>query len=278
MSQYNFNRQRLQQLAASVSNVVASLHDSRPLSKQVAKVVISLSTDRCTGTEVAAAISRAVGNGKDVGFAPVLGSFRVIPGARCVALAGFVTRHAETIDESDERFKRFRPVTASIMLDTVDSTMWDIRKGDGGNTFLVRAGEEDLSNLLVTATVRNLDAPRIAEVASATGFAVPGEFVAFVDPIAGELRHGFVLASDGEQVDIVTNEDEQPITIGEDSIVEAANLNGHDTVTAASLGIDRGNYDSRSKASMSEYYKALYSYAPAFVEEIQKQIDAHAAV
>ena len=47
---------------------------------------------------------------------------------------------------------------------------------------------------------------------------------------------------------------------------------------AADLGIDRKNFDSRSKASMSEFYKTLYGYAPSYVEQIQQQIDAHAAV
>lgn len=277
MSQYKFNAQRLEQLANSVSNVVASLHDYRPLSKQVAKVIITLSTDRCTNKEVAAAISRAVGNGQEVGFAPVLGSFRIVPNARCIALAGFVTRHAEVINSEDERFKQMRPVTASIMLDTHDESLWNIRKNDGGGTFLVRAGEEDLSALLLTASVRDVNAPRMAQLAS-TGGSTAGEFVSFVDPLAGELRHGFVLASDGDNVEVVTQDSEQPVAVTEDSIVEAAVLNGEDVQVAATLGLDRGNYDSRSKASMSEYYKALYSYAPGYVDEIQKQIDSHATV
>lgn len=277
MSQYNFNATKLRQLASSVSNVVASLHEYQPLSKQVAKVIVTLSTDKCTSAEVASAISRAVGGGQDVGFAPVLGSFRFIPGARSIALAGFVTRHAEIVTQEDERFKRMRPVTASIMLDTTDSTMWDIRKGADDQTFLVRAGEEDLSKLLQTASVRDVNAPRMAEIAS-TAASTPGEYVAYVDPVLGELCHGFVLTSDGVQVEIIKDDEEKPVTIGEDSIIEAAVLNGEDVQTAAALGIDRANFDSKSKASMSEYYKALYSYAPGYVEEIQKQIDAHAAV
>lgn len=277
MSQYNFNENRLRTLASSVSNVVASLHEYKAISNNVAKVIVTLSTDRCTRSEVAAAISRAVGNGGEVGFAPVLNSFREIPGARTIALAGFITRHAQVITQDDPRYKTMRPVTAGIMLDSTDGSQWDIRKGEGDNTFLVRAGEEDLSSLLVTASTRDLMAPRMAEIAS-TQSSAPGEFIAFVDASVGELRHGFVLASDGDQVEVLTDDAEQPLTIGEDSIVEACVFNGEDVQTAATLGVDRTNFDSSSKASMSEYYKALYSYAPGYVDEIQKQIDAHAAV
>lgn len=277
MSQYNFNKDRLRQLAASVSHVVASIHEYQTLSNQVAKVIVTLSTDKCTQKEVASAISRALGNGQDVGFAPVLGSFREIPGALSIALAGFVTRHAEVITDKDERFKRMRTVTAGIMLDSDDDSMWNIKQGAEGSTYLIRAGEEDLSKLLIQASVRDVSAPRMAEIASACA-STAGEFVSFVDSSAGELRHGFVLASDGDQVQIVTAEEEQPVTASEASIVEAVNLNGEDIEVTAALGLDRGNFDSASKASMSEYYKALYSYAPGYVEEIQKQIDAHAAV
>lgn len=267
----SFNSSRLLQLAASVNNVSVSLHDHRALSKQVAKVIVSLSTDRCTSAEVASAITRCLGDE----FSPVLNSFRPVPGARCIALAGYVTRNTEVIAITDERFKRMRTVTANIMLDPQDSSMWDIRKTENDGVFLVRAGEEDLGNLLVTASVRDVNAPRMAEMASCS---TPGEFVAFVDPQQGELRHGFVLASDGDTVDIVTADAEQPVQVGENAIVEAALLHGEDVEVAATVGIDSSQYDSRSKSAMTEYYKQLYSYAPAFVDDIVKQIDAHAAV
>lgn len=266
----SFNPARLQQLASAVSNVAASLHDYKVLSKNVAKVIVSLSNDRCSSKEIAHAISRSLGNG----FAPVLGSFRVIPGAPITALAGFVTRNTEVITPEDERYNRMRPLTASIMLDPQDESMWDIRRGDSG-TFLVRAGDEDLSSLLVTASVRDVNSPRMASLASCSS---AGEFISFVDVNQGVLKHGFVLASDGDQVQVVTEDDEQPVTIGEDSVVEAAILHGQDVEVAATVGIDSTTYDSRSPAAMTEYYRQLYAYAPAFAEDVVKQINSHSAV
>jgi hypothetical protein len=271
MSQYRFNANRLKELASRVSVVAASIHDYKPVSANLAKVIVTLSSAQCTGKEVAAAITRSLGGNA----APVLGSFRVIPGARCTALAGFVVKQPEVVFEDDPRFKNMRPVTASIMLDPGDSSMWDVRAGADGKTMLVRAGDEDLTSLLQTASVRDTQAPRMQELASCS---TAGEFVAFVDPAAGELRHGFVLASDGDQLEVLPDDGEEPVVVPENVVVEAAMLHGREIEVAESVGINASNFDSRSKASMTEFYKQLYGYAPAYVEEIQKQIDAHAAV
>lgn len=272
MSQHlqGFSAKRLQKLAASVSNVVASLHEHKMLSNQVAKVIVSISNDRCTASEIASAITRAVGSG----FAPVLNSFRPIPGANCIALAGFVTKNSEVILATEDKFKTMKPVTASIMLDPQDSSMWDLRNGPQGS-FLVRAGEEDLGSLLLTASVRNVNAPRMREMASCS---TDGEFVSYVNPVTGALGHGFVLASDGDMLEVVNDEDELPVLMGEDSIVEAAALHNEDKVIAAKVGITAADFDSRSKAAMTDYYKQLYSYAPQYLADIVAQIDAHAAV
>ena len=205
MSQYSFNSNRLTQLAQRTNVVSATIHDYQAVSPIVAKVIISLSTDRCSNKEVAQAITAALGGNA----APVLGSFRVIPGARCIALAGFVVKQPEIVMSDDERFKRMRQVNASIMLDESDSSLWDVRADSAGKTMLVRAGDEDLTSLLQTASVRNVQVPKMRELASCSA---AGEYIAFVDPQAGELRHGFVLASDGKDVEVVVEDSETPVT------------------------------------------------------------------
>lgn len=267
---YSFNPQRLQALARAHSNVAVSVHDHENLSPVVAKVIVSVSTDRCTKQEVANAVTVALGGNA----APVLDSFRLIPGAGCLALAGFVVKQPEVVYEDDERFKRMRPVTAGIMLDSQDQSMWDVRQ-DGGKTLLVRAGDEDLSCLLETASVRNVQAPRMASLATDVQ---PGEFASFVDVNSGELRHGFVLAAAGGQVELATDDSEVPVVTCTKSLVEIASLNGGELEVAASVGLDSKDFDSRSKASMLEFYKQLYGYAPGYVDEIKQQIESHAAV
>jgi hypothetical protein len=203
----------------------------------------------------------------------VLGSFRPIPGAPN-ALVGFVSRNLETVLEGTDKFNRMKPVTASIMLDPEDDTMWDVRKNEQGS-FLVRSGTEDLNVLLASVTTRDMNLPRVAEMASCSA---PGEFLSFVCSTSGTLRHGFVLASDGETLQVITPDEEVAVVTTEDTVVEAMLLHGGDKEVAASLGIDASKFDSRSPAAMSEYYKQVYGFAPGYVAEIQAQIDAHAAV
>ena len=272
MTHRTFNAARLRELANNTGRVAVSVADSRPFSRNLAKVVLSATVPlaKTTQAELATAIARTL-----PGFTPVLGSFRELVGARAPSMVGFVARNTEVITPSDERYKRMRPVTASLMLDTGDSTMWDVCTGSEG-TFLVRAGqEEDMAKVLVTASVRDVNAPKLRQIASCTS---ADSFVAYVNPNSCELAHGFVLAADGEAVNVLDSETGEQTIVPEDSVVEAASLNGDDVQVAETVGLDSKSFDARDKSSMESYYTQLYGYAPAYVEQLKQQINSHAAV
>lgn len=262
---------RLAEMASRMPSVAVGIADFRVMSPQVAQVIVTPSTTNCTSEELAAAVTRSTGSK----LVPVVGSFRPIPGARTPSLIGFVTTNKEVILASDARYSKLRPLTASTMLDPQDSTLWDIRKDDSGQTFVVRALEEDMTVLLSSYQARDISAPSLRETAAVTG---AGNFIAYVDLDHGEMKYGFVLATTDEGLTVLSTDGESPVTIPESSVVEIAILGERTKVTAADVNLKMDDFDSRSAASMAEFYKALFGYAPGYVAEIQKQIDSHATV
>jgi len=261
---------RLVEMASRVPSIAVGIADFKVLSPQVAQVIVTPSETRCTREELAAAITRAT-EGK---FTPVLGSFRSIPGARVPAMVGFVTSNKEVITSDEPRYKTLRPITASSMLDAADQSLWDVRQGEDGKPYVIRALDEDMTTLLASYSVRDIAAPSLREMASITQ---PENFVSYVDLSLGELKHGFVVATleDG-QLSVLATDAETAAVIPESCVVEVALLGDQTKEIAADVSIDDKNFDSKSPASMVEFYKALYGYAPGYVKSIEDQINSHA--
>ncbi len=271
MSYRSFSADRLIALANTLPTVAVGVADFKVLTPTVARVIVTPTDRRASPQELARAVTTAFG-GK---CQPVLASFRELPGARTHSMVGYVTTNREVMDATDPRYSRLRQVTASSMLDPQDDVLWDIRASEDGKPQLVRALEEDLSVLLAKVQTRDVSAPRLLQVASP---AAAHEFVAFVDTKVGEVRYGFVLASsEDDTYTVIATDAEQAEKVHADAIVEVAVTKEQTKQVAADVSLDDSNFDSASASSMEAFYKALYGYAPGYVQDIVSQINMHAA-
>ena len=261
---------RALEVARNLGSVGVSVADYKPVSrsKTLARVVLVASTPlrNTHPADITAALSRCLPE-----CTPVLGSFRVVADAKVPCLTGFVSTASPVLSEDEGKEKGLKPVTAAIMLDPSDQSLWDVRKSEAG-TFFVRAGEDDINTVLASSRVRNPAAPALVQTA---GLSQPREFVRYVRT-DGSLGHGFVVASLNEDVEVMPEEEDNTVVVPEDSIIEAAFLHGEDMQVAADLGIDTTNMGGNER--LKDYYKQLYTYAPAYVDQLIKQIDSHAAI
>jgi hypothetical protein len=265
-----FNLDRMRDLAGRINNVVAKVTDYQPINSEVARVAVTLSTAHVSQADATAAIARATNNQAS----PVLGSFRAVPNALVPTLIGFVSANREVVTEDDARAKRFQAQTASILMDPTDESLWKVVE-EGGATLFVRTDTQDLHTALASVRTRDVRAPQL-QLAAAESIA--GEFISYVNAF-GELKHGFVVqASDDGNVEVLPSDAEDEEVITEDQVVEAHWLDDELKQEAAAAGVDSANFDSRSKESMKEYYKRMYSYAPDYLAKVIKQIDDSAAV
>ncbi len=267
---YSPNPTRVQAALDRANGVFASILDAKLVSAEVAKVIVSLSDTKVSQDKVCASVASAL----DGQFAPVLGSFRPVDNGRQPTFIGFVAANREMISANEDRFQRLRPLTAGIMLDPEDDSVWNLHEGEHG-TFVLREGEEDVGKVLETARVRQTNAPVLASLNST---AQVGDFISFVDGASGSLRHGFVLASNGDNtIDVVTGEDEEPLTVAGEQVVEAVEFEDEDKqeLEKASRVVKAAFED--TIPSQTEYYKQLFAYAPEYLKQIQEIIDGNAS-
>lgn len=268
MTRSTLSLDRMRALAGSIGHVTLALCDYTKVSDTLAKVVLTASKpiERAARKDITYALNHSL-----PGTTPIVASFREVVGALTPSIVGFVAVVPNVRMQDDPSFSRMRNVTASLMLDPEDSTMWDIKTTQEGATMLVQRGKEDLSSLLQTASVRNVSAPRIKALA---GYSSRGEYVAYACAKTNTLRYGFVLASNGEDVEVV-GEDGESDVIKESEVVEAAILDKEEfNEVLASTGIKV--VANPSKADLLSYYEQVYAYAPAYLEDIKRMINTHA--
>ena len=284
MQRLNINR-IYERMSNRVSTVTASVTDFFPLSKDVARVVITSNVKDAAPEEYRAALASALGNNA----VPIAGSFRWVPSSGNPAAVGFVKANSERRPYEYAGQKKLVSLASNMLMDAADNSLWEIQSS-GDNKVLVRRGNDDLSTILQTAKLHVQSAPRLIQMASVVG----GErqFISFVDTATAEVRYGFVLsetASD-DRIDVVpvaefstdseaTNEGVQtlpgvddPIVIETACVIEVATL--QEPVTAGKADPKYGN----GKQGMIDYYRDLYSYSPEYFDLVKKTIDSHAAL
>jgi hypothetical protein len=199
---------------------------------------------------------------------PVRDSFKQLEGTRVVV--GFV--HATPdVRPADEEGKKYRVIATNVLMDTADSSTWEIKEGASGK-YLVRNGMEDLSELAKGLSAHRADLPRVRNIAVSAGVA-PQEFVAYVDGDEGEMAYGFAVARDNEsnKIAVICSATNEVKEISEKLVVHATHLEGEEH-KMANMEL-AANSD---KGTMEAYYRKLYGYAPEYVNEIIKMINEHA--
>lgn len=255
----------------SLDPVYASLVDYSLITPAAARVIMTLSNASGNKVQTAAAITNAL----DKQFAPILKSFRVLRSSSIrPIIAGFVTANKEVLSLRDERVQGFRAVTASILLDPSDNSTWNICTDPHGAKFVLREGSEDIGRVLETAKMRDTSAPRLRNLVNKSRV---GEFAAFVND--STVKYGFVVnaSADSNTIQIITPEDESPIEVDEDTVIEAVLPDSREKVIASEVGIDPNGFGSGT-VGLSEYYKSLYAYAPEYITLMEDALNQNSVI
>lgn len=295
MQRLNLNRV-IANFDQRADSIVAGLHDFELVSPTLARVIMTFNAP-CRDRETAALAIAKVFGGK---ASAVAGSFRPVASMSLPAMYGFVKLNREVRAYEESAQKQYKAMASNLLMDASDDSLWEVRSGSAGK-MLVRQNQDDLSELMITARVRQHNAPTLATIVTNP---VEREYAAFVDPDSEQVRYGYVLAfgelEDGsEVVEILPNpvtdgldsnesdnqmgdgntiadrmaDNGEPVTVNVAFVVESALLEEADADNFKSF---EAPADLHSNAGMKVYYKQLYGYDPAYYAEIEKMIDQHA--
>lgn len=302
MNSLNIDSLHARFVARRATTAAVSITGFQKVTPTLAKVVIShANLERLPKAQMHAAIASAMGNRAR----PVAGSFRRVQTAGLDAAVGFVALNQESKPYVEKEVSRLRVLAKNMLMDETDDSLWDVRTTAGGDRMLCRQVKEDISELLVTASVHVHRAPRLEHIASV---ALAGDIVSFVDPQTEEVRAGIVIASEEVVVDgprpaqdMDVPEGNELLTVleipsniagkndsdekrGEDAPIAdriEAKLHTIDPsliVTAATLK-ERffstevaAPTNAQSKDALVKYYTEVYSYGPEFLKQLIQQI------
>lgn len=245
-----------------------NLADSRMINANLAKVIIA-TTGACSHDDVQEQINAKLDGQGSI----VAGSLRKLKGDRIAATyVGFVRSVSEVKDvEPHEIQANYHTVLASnsnVLVDNADGSVWGLKSGPTGK-YLVRQSDEDLSTLINASTVHSASNIRVGHI----DMQVPGKkaLVAYVTP-EGNMDYGFVtkVSAQNGVVELVSRETGNTRVVNTQLMAGSYNVEidkkAH-TVAAASL-------DAKEKDKMVAFYKALYSFAPEYLDEVVAQIEA----
>ena len=262
----NFKHLDIDAITAKMNLSTINLTDYKMVTPTVARVVIS-----CTGQDTDESVTRSeIAKLFGEQASPIVSSFRKLPtGGEVATVVGFVKANRQVMAMEDVPKEKMKLMASNLMMNQDDKSLWDVRKGAAGE-YLVRQGSEDLSELIQLARKPKIGTPSLAAIASMP--AEPREFVAYVDTKLEEVQHGFVIASEGDNVTVIPVGMEQAVECKLECLVEVSYLDADDEKmlgqkTMATAGMD--------KSAMIEYYRKAYGYAPAYVAKIIEMINMH---
>lgn len=244
----------------------ASVSDYEMITSTLARVVIAYTGDDSEGVKEALST-------KLNGLArPVEGSFVTI--SKGVAV-GFVYANQErrVMEKTPEEAKVYRKISANLVMDQTDSSLWELREGANGE-YLCRQGTENLSELVEAAKSygRNTKMGRVQFAAASFQ-----EFASFVNTETQELDHGFVISAAGLNYEIMSVNARQAVKVDHRCIVNVANV-GDSFKEAAPRGLKAVTAGSDRK-SVVDYWTKVYDFGDQagndYVAELVKQIDMH---
>jgi hypothetical protein len=301
MSQFNITRAYSKFRSKMRNSIHATLHDYEQTTPKLARAVICFNTDQGDHGDMYAAITAAL-DGKAVA---VEGSFRQIHSHTLPTFVGFVRSNTEVLDFDEAQKRGMRAVASNVLMDASDESTWEVRHAAGAK-LLVRQGVEDLSGVLATAKVSIQRTPVLSHIVNE--LPPTRSFCAFVDPATTTTRYGYVVKSASDMVTIlpfpteeecedyaalpeVNNDSEDmrgegnviserllqnqaPVTVGMDNIVEMAHMNGNDSFAqiAAPAANPNGGITTGDEQVMIDYYRKVYGYSPDYFNKISEII------
>lgn len=242
----------------------ASITSYQMKSPVLAKVVVST-----TGNPNAEELRQILAEKFEFKAAPVENSFRQIqPGVS----VGFIRANREIrVLEKDELKASYRVLSSNILMDNHDKSLWEIKSGAGGQ-YLARQDVEDLSEL-VEANVyhQRQNVPKLHQMTASRVNA--NELVAFVTE-NGSLDYGFVLKSNSERAQVLSATTHTPTKVENDLIAGIYQVEiDRDTNKRIGVQLRANGLTPGQKLNAEQYYRALYDYAPEYLEEVIRQIE-----
>ena len=257
----NFN---LTAATAAINLTSYAIQDFNMVTPTLAHVLVTTSGDITEAKdEVRAGIAQLFS-----GLAtPVADSFRKVTANTFI---GFVRSASDTREFAESEVANFKEVASNLLMDKEDESLWDVRKGTTG-TYLVRHGNEDLSELASTVRRRQASKPTFSAIASVE--AEPKEFAAFIDVKSEEVEHGYVVESNHKDgyVNILPVGGDALVKVEARCLIDVRDLQGADT-KAMGIQVAAASLDANA---LIEYYRKAYPYAPDYVQSIIDMINQH---
>lgn len=240
-----------------------AITDFEMKSETLAKVIVSF-TGRFNKDSIRASLLSKL-NGL---AAPVENSFRMIKAHSAGGVAvGFLRANKEVrVVEDNELRASYRVMSSNIMMDNKDKSLWTVKEGRSGK-YLARHGNEDLSELVNASVNRRSDVPGLRHLSMAKASA--GEFVAFIDK-TGDMDYGFAVRANADKVQILSHTTHTPTIVGYDMVASICHVPVPKEFARqmTKAGISRADKD-----QANEYWRKLYSYDPAYMQEVVDQVN-----
>lgn len=261
-----FRNLDLDALSKNLSTFTLSLNDYEMVSPTIARVILNT-----TGTpprereELRLAIAKLFAGQAS----PVVDSFRSVTES-CMAGHIKLAREVRDFDEAEVASGRLKALASNQLMDTSDQSLYEVKEGSTGK-YMVRLGNDDLSQLVHLACKTTTGTPTLAHLASMP--ALVKEFAAYVDLDSEEVEHGYVVANTNGTMTVLPVGGEEGVEVVEAQLVEVINLDGEDQkVFAHEMAAEVAS----DTSAIIEYYRKAYPYAPDYVQKIIDIIGQHA--
>jgi hypothetical protein len=179
---------------------------------------------------------------------------------------GFVKANRAVRVVSPKELKAYVMMGSNMLMDDKDKSLWEVKQGTGGNKFLAKHGQEDLTALVQASRFSRPDVPKLSHLTIAR--AGRNELVSFVDD-EGDVDHGFTLATSDSQVKVLSFQRRAPLTVDYDSVVGIQPIQVDAGLHAAVMA----TLSPEEKKQANAYWTRLYSYDPEYMRETIKQVN-----
>jgi len=289
----HLNIDRVVSSLASRQKLTAALTDFQPVSKSLARVVVTMPrTGNINKYDVRQAISLAT-NGH---ASPVDNSFYHIDSNGLPAMVGFVRANTTAKPYDKSEVGKMRVMAKNMLMDASDDSLWAVKTSVDGDRMLVRQSQDDLSTLLSSVKASVIRAPRISQLASVVNI---GDAVAFINPRTERVRCGFVASASevagdaGDALEIVQmpeeNNPDEPhgleevvdtqndayasVSVSSNLVVAAVTMPTRFFSTEVAAPANTNN-----KQALKDYYKKVWNQGnPEFLKRLFENIDRMAA-
>jgi hypothetical protein len=207
---------------------------------------------------------------------PIQSSFRWLEENR--SAIGFVTV-AKSVKEFNSTVEaKMQKVTANLFMDQKDESLWKLEQGAGGK-YLTRQGTDNLAELLEASRISPRGGtPRMSSILSAS--VRTKQFAAFVPEDGQMVDYGFCVEVGNGAYKVQSYTTGQTAVVSSDAVVGvySVDLPAHVTAGIGAAPAPKGIKASADTDAQIEYWKKAYSYAPAYVDMLVKQVEQMAAL